>query len=67
SLVKDGDHSRWNFEFPKDQTPFADQNQLSDVVKRLKERGDKFLIWGKPGEKPRIIDIGKFKEEEDDE
>ncbi len=53
----------WLIEKPKDQTPYAEKNRLEDVIKELKKKGQKYLIWAKPGQKPRLIEVDKFEVE----
>jgi hypothetical protein len=47
----------WLIDFPKDQTPYADSHNKEDVIKELKSKGQKYLIWAKPGVKPEKITI----------
>lgn len=54
----------WLADFPEDQTPYAEKNKIEDIVKELKSKGQKWLIWAKPGEKPKKIDVEKFKGDE---
>lgn len=42
---------KWICKRPKDQTPYSKSNDLEDVIKDLKGRGHKYLIW-KPWNKP---------------
>lgn len=50
----------WIIDKPKDQTPYAEQKDLEDVIAELKQKGQKYLIWSKPGEKPKKIDVEKY-------
>lgn len=50
----------WIIDRPEDQRPYAETRALEDVVKELKDKGQKWLIWRKLGEKPRLIDVGAF-------
>lgn len=50
----------WIIDKPEDQRPYAETHDLEDVVRELKDKGQKRLIWRKPGEKPRLIDVGAF-------
>jgi len=50
-----GDERIWLVEKPEDQTPYADKYDKEEVIKELKEKGQKYLIWGKPGMKPELI------------
>ena len=47
----------WYIEKPEDQKPYAETHKLEDVVKELKKKGHKYLIWKKPGEKAQFIDL----------
>lgn len=47
----------WLIDKPTDQTPYADSHKLDEVVKELKSKGQKWLYWAKPGEKPQLIDV----------
>jgi len=53
----------WLIEKPKDQTPYAEKNDLGDVIKELKKKGQKHLIWAKPGSKPELIEVDKYEVE----
>lgn len=50
----------WIIDRPEDQRPYAETHDLEEVVRELKDKGQKWLIWRKPGEKPRLIDVGAF-------
>ncbi|MEW6104746.1 MAG: XkdF-like putative serine protease domain-containing protein [Bacillota bacterium] len=50
----------WIIDKPEDQRPYAETHDLEGVVRELKDKGQKWLIWRKPGEKPRLIDVGAF-------
>lgn len=45
----------WIIDRPEDQRPYAETHDLEDVVKELKDKGQKWLIWRKPGEKPQLV------------
>ena len=50
----------WLFSKPDDQTPYAEAHKLEDVVAELKQKGQAHLVWvEKPGEKPRLVNIGE--------
>ena len=51
----------WLIDKPSDETPYADKHKLEDIVKELRKKGQKYLVWAKPGEKPKFIDVEKFK------
>ncbi len=50
----------WIIDRPGDQRPYAETHDLQEVVRELKDKGQKWLVWRKPGEKPRLIDVGAF-------
>ena len=54
-----GGSRRWLISFPKDQTPYAETHRVGEVVKELRSKGQKYLIWCKPGCKPTKIDVQK--------
>lgn len=47
----------WLIDKPEDQTPMAERRDLADVIGELRQKQQRFLIWAKPGEKPRLIDV----------
>jgi uracil-DNA glycosylase family 4 len=55
---------QWLIQKPKDQTPIAEQKDLADVIGELKRKGQPFLLWAKPGERPRLIDVQTGRETE---
>jgi len=55
----------WLIDKPKDQTPYAEKNKLEDVISELKSKGQKWLIWSMPGQKPRKINIQSQKIEKE--
>lgn len=57
----------WLLEKPEDQTPYAEKNRLEDVVKELKQKGQKWLVWAKPGEKPKLIDVTEWKPKDEEQ
>jgi len=48
---------KWLIDFPVDQTPYAKSHDLNEVIAELKQKKQKWLIWCKPGEKPKKIKI----------
>jgi len=48
----------WLISHPEDQTPYADSHKLEDVIKELKAKKQEWLVWAKPGVKPKLIHIG---------
>jgi hypothetical protein len=57
TLAPLGDRKRWLILKPKNQTPIAERSDLADVLSELKAKKERFLVWAKPGEKPRFIDV----------
>jgi phosphoribosyl 1,2-cyclic phosphate phosphodiesterase len=49
----------WIIDFPEDQTPYAETHDLEKIKAELKKKGQKHLIWAKPGEKPELITISE--------
>ncbi|MHA1795616.1 MAG: hypothetical protein ACTSUK_05855, partial [Promethearchaeota archaeon] len=50
----------WLISKPEDQRPYADTHKKGQVIKELKQKGQKWLIWAKPGCKPQLIDVEKW-------
>jgi len=50
----------WLIEKPEDQTPYAEKHQIENVIKGLREKGQTYLLWAEPGEKPKLIDVRKI-------
>jgi len=48
---------RWLIYKPKNQTPVAETADLADVLGELRKKNQRYLVWGKPGEKSRLIDV----------
>lgn len=46
----------WLIRRPEDQTPIAEQRTLADTIGDV-ARGQKFLIWARPGVTPQKIDV----------
>lgn len=53
----------WQIARPKDQTPFAEKHDRDQIISERKAKGDRWLIWAKPGQKPERIDLHKVKDE----
>lgn len=49
----------WLIDKPKDQTPYAESRELSDVIRELREKGQRWLVWRNPkeGGRPQKIDV----------
>jgi uracil-DNA glycosylase family 4 len=63
-----GDGRRaWLIDKPKEQTPIAERSDLADVISELKRKQQRYLIWGKPGDKPKLIDVQAAEVEKDRE
>lgn len=56
----------WLVEMPQDQTPYADKHELEGVVSELRQKKQEYLVWSKPGDKPKLIEISKFKKGADE-
>jgi len=52
-----GGSRKWLIDKPDDQVPYAEKNKPEDVLKELKAKGQRYLIWSKPGEKPKLYDL----------
>jgi len=52
-----GGSRKWLIYFPEDQTPYADKHTKEEIIAELKKKGQKYLIWAKPGVKPELIEI----------
>jgi uracil-DNA glycosylase family 4 len=48
---------RWLIDKPEDQTPYAERRDLADTIGELRQKGQRWLIWAKPGERPQKIDV----------
>jgi len=53
----------WIIDKPEDQIPYAEKHDLNDVIAELKQKGQKYLVWSKPGEKPKLIEVDKVSTE----
>lgn len=47
----------WTIRRPADQTPIAQRKDLEAVARDVKKSGQRWLVWAKPGEKPRLVDV----------
>jgi len=59
--IRPGGKRVWLIGKPKDQTPYAARHYKGEVIKELKEKGQKYLIWAQPGCKPILYDVTKVK------
>lgn len=50
----------WLISKPKDQRPYATTHKLEDVIKELKKKKQKYLVWAGPGITAKKIDIKKY-------
>jgi phosphoribosyl 1,2-cyclic phosphodiesterase len=55
---------KWLIGKPRDQTPQADKVKFEDIVRELRRKKQKYLIWAKPSMKPKLIDVTKVELEE---
>lgn len=54
-----GGERKWILDRPKSQTPIAESRKLEDVLAELKGKGQKWLVWAKPGQRPVLHDVQK--------
>jgi DNA adenine methylase len=54
-----GGERRWLIVRPEDQTPYAVSRKLKDVVEELRGKGQKYLVWARPGATPRLVQVGE--------
>ena len=47
----------WLLSMPDSQIPYADTHDKEGIIKELKSKDQKYLMWAKPGEKPELINI----------
>lgn len=52
---------KWLIGRPEDQTPYAEKHDLESVVEELRKKGQKWLVWAKPGMKPKLINVKTYK------
>lgn len=52
-----GGRRQWLIDKPEDQTPMAETNEPAELISELRRKRQKFLFWGKPGEKTQKIDV----------
>jgi len=53
-----GDQGRvWMIHKPESQEPYTASHKLEDVIEELREKGQEKLVWSKPGQPPKIINI----------
>ena len=55
--VAEGGKRVWLINKPENQTPYADRHELADVMSELERKGQRWLVWCKPGEKPQLMDV----------
>jgi uracil-DNA glycosylase family 4 len=55
---------RWLIDKPDDQKPMAETRDLTDVLGELRRKGQRFLVWAKPGERPKFFDVKTGREVE---
>lgn len=58
-----GERRVWLISKPADQRPFAETHKLGELIKELKQKGQKWIVWCKPGCEPRLIDVESFAKE----
>ena len=47
----------WTIRKPRDQTPIFDKEDKENLITELKRKGQRYLVWSKPGRKPELIEI----------
>nr|MBC8445887.1 methyltransferase domain-containing protein [Chloroflexota bacterium] len=57
--VAEGRQRVWLIRRPKDQTPYAETHDRDEIVEELKRKGQRWLIWAKPGQKPEKTDVNQ--------
>jgi uracil-DNA glycosylase len=58
-----GGRRLWLIDKPEDQTPTAEKGDLAETLSALRRKKQRFLMWGKPGERPRLIDVKSGREQ----
>ena len=61
----DGDRRVWILRKPEDQTPIAEKEDLEKVLAELRRKRQKWLVWGKPGQRPQKINVRTGRVEKD--
>jgi hypothetical protein len=49
----------WLVNRPTDQTPYSKNHKFDDVVKELKDKGQRYLVWSDGTSKPESFDLTK--------
>ena len=52
-----GGRRPWQLRKAEDQTPIAEKEDLDSVLAELRHKRQKWLVWGKPGERPQKINV----------
>ncbi len=47
----------WQIAKPDDQTPYAEKHEKEAIIEELKRKGQRWLVWAKPGQRPELIDV----------
>ena len=55
-----GRRRTWLIKRPKDQTPYAETHDRKEVLRELAAKGQKWLIWARPGQKPEKVEVKKM-------
>ncbi len=55
--AQQGGRRYWQIAKPEDQTPYADKHQKEVVIEELRKKGQRWLVWAKPGQRPKLIDV----------
>jgi len=54
-----GGHRAWLLSMPSDQKPFAARHEKDKIISELRGKGQQYLVWASPGEKPDLIQVTK--------
>ena len=56
-----GGERYWQVVKAENETPYADTHSKEEVIRELKSKGQKWLVWAKPGVEPELIEVAKWK------
>ena len=56
-----GGSRKWLIGRPNDQRPYTETHKKGDVIKELKKKKQRWLVWARPGCKPILYDVNKVK------
>lgn len=52
-----GDRRPWTLRKSEDHTPIAEKEDIEKVLAELRNKRQKWLVWGKPGQRPQKINV----------